>query len=182
MTSVDGTIQLLLTVGECKATLRQGWVENGIRDPESVAAHMHRMSVLCMLCPDTTLDRDRMIKMALSHDVPEAIAGDVTPAMKVSKDAKVAKERKGMQSMAALVPGSDGVALMAALWEEYEAQETRESHFVRDMDLLEMMLQAFRYEATDAKDLSGFFSAVPRLQHPWAREIAERLLTLRQER
>jgi putative hydrolase of HD superfamily len=178
---VDNTIQFLLTAGECKATLRQGWVQNNIRSPESVAAHMHRMALLCMMCPDATLDKERMIKMALCHDVPEAVAGDVTPLMKVAKEVKVEKERAGMTAMAALIPGCSG-DLMHALWEEYEAQETREAHFVRDMDLLEMIVQGYRYEVTDSKDLSSFFGCVPRLVHPWARSIGERLVELREMR
>ena len=88
---------------------------------------------------------------------------------------------QGMAAMAALIPGNAG-AEMQALWEEYERQDTPEARFVRDMDLLEMIVQAYRYEATDAKDLSGFFTCVPRLQHPWARELGERLLVLRAER
>jgi putative hydrolase of HD superfamily len=34
-----------------------------------------------------------------------------------------------------------------ALWEEYEARETPESKFVKDLDLLELAVQAVEYEA-----------------------------------
>jgi 5'-deoxynucleotidase YfbR-like HD superfamily hydrolase len=43
------------------------------------------------------------------------------------------------------------------------------------MDLLEMIVQAHHYEASANKDLSGFYRSGERIQHPWAREIFERL-------
>lgn len=43
------------------------------------------MSVIAMLCPDKALDRDRCIKMAIVHDMAEALVGDITPTDGVSK-------------------------------------------------------------------------------------------------
>ena len=177
-TGLDATIQFFLTAGECKATLRQGWLEHGIRAPESVAAHMHRMALMCLMCPDPALDKSRMAAMALCHDVAEAIVGDVSPRMNVPKPLKEAEERAAMTSMAALVPAEGGA--LHALWEEFEAGQTPEAAFVKDMDALDMVVQAYRYETTDGKDLSTFFGCVAKLKHPWAREIGERLLQLRQ--
>ncbi|CUG37041.1 metal-dependent phosphohydrolase, putative [Bodo saltans] len=170
----SNTIEFLHTLGKLKDTPRTGWVENKIPNVESVADHMYRMSVLCMMCPDTTLDKNRMIRMALCHDMAESIVGDISPGMKVPAEVKFERESTAMKHMTSLVPALGGED-MKGLWEEYEAQETAESHFVRDMDLLEMIVQAHHYEASAEKDLSGFYKSGDRIKHPWARQILETL-------
>eukprot|EP00658_Telonema_sp_P-2_P032271 TRINITY_DN23939_c0_g1_i1.p1 TRINITY_DN23939_c0_g1~~TRINITY_DN23939_c0_g1_i1.p1 ORF type:complete len:135 (-),score=51.92 TRINITY_DN23939_c0_g1_i1:159-563(-) len=96
-------------------------------------------------------------------------------AMKVPKDVKYAKEVAALNVM--MDPLGEDVHRdeMKALWHEYEDQETPEAKFVKDMDLLEMILQAARYENSQDKDLAGFFAAGDKIQHPWARGILERL-------
>ncbi|CAJ0875090.1 20975_t:CDS:2 [Entrophospora sp. SA101] len=44
---------------QLKRTKRTGWVDNGIKDPESISDHMHRMSILALLLDDPTLDRNK---------------------------------------------------------------------------------------------------------------------------
>jgi putative hydrolase of HD superfamily len=45
-----------------------------------------------------------------------------------------------------------------SLWEEYEARETPEAKLVKDLDRLELVLQAGEYErAQDNSELSCFF-------------------------
>lgn len=46
---------------------------------------------------------------------------------------------------------------MVALWEEYEAAQTPEAQYVKDLDKLEMILQAEEYEETQDVDLQQFF-------------------------
>lgn len=175
MSQVDRTIEFLHTLGKVKETPRTGWVENKVPKVESVADHMYRMSFMCMMCPDTSLNRDRMIKMALCHDMAESIVGDISPGMKVPKEEKYAKELAAVNHMTALLTPEMSAPMMKELWEEYEKQETPEARFVRDMDLLEMIVQAHRYEDIAKKDLSGFYRSGERIQHPWAKEIFERL-------
>lgn len=55
-----------------KTTPRKGWINVGVQHPESIADHMYRMSVITMLCTDETLDKGKMQKIALVHDMAEA--------------------------------------------------------------------------------------------------------------
>lgn len=59
---------------------------------------------------------------------------------------------------------------LRALWEEYEAQSTQEAKLVKELDLLDMVIQAYTYETKyrattspdyDARvqDLSSFFQS-----------------------
>jgi len=63
-----------------------------------------------------------------------------------------------------------------ALWQEYEAGKTAEAKFVKDLDRIEMALQASEYEKRHDKDLQAFFdSSLPKIRHPEVRRWAEDL-------
>jgi putative hydrolase of HD superfamily len=65
----------LETCGNLKRTKRSGWVNNNVKEPESIADHMHRMGLISMLITDASIDRSKLVKMAIVHDIAEAIAG-----------------------------------------------------------------------------------------------------------
>lgn len=178
--SATGAVAFLHIIGQLKDTPRTGWVDSGLRNVESVSDHMYRMAVLCMMCPDETLDKNRLVQMALSHDMAEAIVGDISPKMKVPKDEKFRREKAAIDEMAALVPNLSGDRFRE-FWEEYEAQATKEAKFLRDMDLLEMVVQAAKYEHAQDTELSTFFASGAKIQHPWARGIYDELLRQRPE-
>jgi putative hydrolases of HD superfamily len=118
-------------------------------DAESVAAHMYRMSMLSFLIPEaSSLDRVRCMKMALVHDLAEAIVGDITPYCGVDKEEKKRREMKAVKEIAALIPEMGGDEILV-LFEEYEAQKTQEALWVKDCDRYDMIQQAFEYEKRD---------------------------------
>ena len=48
---------------------------------------MYRLGMMGMIagsCSDGTVDSNRCVRMAIVHDVAEAIVGDITPHCKVS--------------------------------------------------------------------------------------------------
>ncbi|RNF20747.1 hydrolase of HD superfamily [Trypanosoma conorhini] len=175
------TITFLHTLGKLKETERTGWVENGIPNPESVSDHMYRAAVMCMLCPDKSLERNKLIRMALCHDMGESIVGDISPKMSVSKEEKYRREKAAVSHLSGLLGNEVPLSgELLQLWEEYEAQSSPEARFLKDVDLLEMVTQAHAYElAHPEKDLSSFFLSGEKIQHPWARGIYETLLRTR---
>lgn len=47
---------------------------------------MYRMSIITMLCPpEENIEKDRCVKLALIHDMAEALVGDITPLDRVPK-------------------------------------------------------------------------------------------------
>src|SRR5690242_15589080 len=60
---------------------RTGWLHIGVQAPESVADHSYRIALLTLLVAagEPALDLARALTIALVHDLPEAIAGDITP-------------------------------------------------------------------------------------------------------
>lgn len=126
---------------------RQGWVLRGVHAPESVAAHAWGTALLCLMFADEAgVDRDRALAIATVHDLAEAETGDI-PARVHPADRTVAPTDKASLEAAAierLLAGELPAAL--ALWREYEAGGTTEARFVRDMNLVDMALQALAYE------------------------------------
>lgn len=192
--SVESTIAFLRCAGRAKHENRTGWLERNVvpHPPESIASHMWRMSLICMLCPAGTtggpgvvgdeatrpLNRDRMMRMALVHDVGETIIGDVSPAMKVPKQVKVDAELHAIQNvLAPLLPAANRAELVE-LFQEFEAGSTPEARFVRDVDILDMIIQALDYQATTATSLDTFFDSASKISHPWLRALADHTVAL----
>lgn len=86
--SPQNSLKFFNTVGKLKLLKRTGWIHKDIPLPESVADHMYRMSMLSFCITDPTIDRDRLLKVCLVHDLAEAVVGDITPNCGVSKEQK----------------------------------------------------------------------------------------------
>ena len=142
--SLRNLMKFFETAGRLKRTPRAGWVEIGIRHPESVADHTFRTSILCMIYADTKgLDEPKLLRMALIHDLPEAMIGDLTP----SKKTKESKERKktAIKQILSFLPKKQRKKFMTD-WNEYQEGKTKEAKAVRQLEKLEMALQAKEYE------------------------------------
>uniref|UniRef100_A0ACD5Z160 Uncharacterized protein n=1 Tax=Avena sativa TaxID=4498 RepID=A0ACD5Z160_AVESA len=171
-----------LTLCYClKTTKRAGWVRRGLQGPESVADHMYRMGVMALVAADLPagVNRDRCVKMAIVHDIAEAIVGDITPADGVPKEEKSRREKEALDHMCSLLGGGSRADEIRELWMEYENNATLEAKVVKDFDKVEMILQALEYEKEQGRDLEEFFqSTAGKFQtdvgKAWAAEVASR--------
>lgn len=151
--TMDGRLSLAYAATALKDVERAGWVLRGVRNPESVADHSFGTALLCLLyAQEAGVDRKRAMAVALVHDLAEAVTGDLV-ARADTADREVSLEEKARAEIAAMakLPGADAVH---ELWQEYEESTTPEALFVRDMNLLDMCLQALRYEAGRRYDAS----------------------------
>jgi len=136
---VSDTLDRLLEGLPLKHLDRAGWSRVGVQHPESVAAHAWGMSWLVLrLCP-AELDRGRCLALATLHDLPEVQVGDLTPYDGISKTEKHAREDRAAAELLADRPD------LLALVREYTNQASPEARFVRDLDKLDMALQALVY-------------------------------------
>src|SRR5918912_251677 len=77
---VPGLGALAAAAGSLKEVRRQGWVDRGVADAESVADHSYRLAVLAWAVARARgLDAGRAVLIALVHDLAEAEIGDETP-------------------------------------------------------------------------------------------------------
>lgn len=183
-------IDALLTAYRLKDQRRTGWSLRGIDDPESVADHSWGSAFLVMLyAEEAGVDRARAVEIALVHDLAEAVTGDLPTRVASLADARVAGEKRAREERAiqTIVRGMsrERAGLVEQRWEEYEARATEEARFVRDMNLIDMCLQALVYERDsrydadapnphfpDYRGLDEFFATTePRLDGRLAREL-----------
>ena len=150
-----------------KRLRRTGWLDRGVTDPESSADHSWGVALLSgLLARDhPELDRERILLLSLVHDLPEAVAGDPTPFDHVrdpagiiasghfsttpeytdsARTAKRQAEEAALDDMLRDLPAALAADICAA-WHEYEAGQTPEARFVRQIDKLETLLQAEDY-------------------------------------
>ena len=168
--------EFLKVAEKLKTELRHSWTSNSGRQ-ESVAEHTWMMALLAILLTDkldTSIDRVKVLKMVIIHDLVEAIAGDV-PAHELSKrkDNQHINEKAAMKKLSLILRDKIGKDILH-LWEEFEKWKTPEAKFVRALDKFEVILQHnvagvktwdegdFRYTLNDIQDNPFNFSSFMR--------------------
>jgi putative hydrolase of HD superfamily len=175
-------IQAYFEFNQLKQLYRQGWLRVGLPPErcESVAEHSLGVALLCLFIADTYFpeaDVSKVVRIALLHDLGEARVGDLTPHDPVGAEEKHRRER---EAVAHILGGLPRGAEYLALWEEYEQGRSFEARLVRQVDRLEMGLQACIYEHQGAGDLSEFFASVHKaLEAPELKAVLAELETLR---
>lgn len=145
--STLGTLKFLNLVGQLKAVKRAGWIRTGVNGPESVADHIHRMSIISMLIPISHPSRDKLVKMAIVHDLAEAIVGDVAPHDGASKEEKCNREDKAMINIRGdMLEGAAIGKEIYSLRQEHAEGSSECAMLCKDIDKFEMTLQASEHE------------------------------------
>jgi putative hydrolases of HD superfamily len=164
-----------------KQLYRQGWLHKGIPTErcESVAEHSFGVAVIGMFLVETyfpDLDLLKVLRMSLIHDFGEVYAGDFTPEDGISLEQKHQLEKESISQIFSQIPSGDDYL---RLWEEFEKGLSPESRFVRQIDKLEMALQARAYKQQGFKDLWDFYqSASAAISDPRLNVILEELQQL----
>ncbi|TIA73616.1 hypothetical protein E3P77_01146 [Wallemia ichthyophaga] len=160
-----------------KTQKRTGWLRSGVNGAESISDHMWRMSIMSLVCADERIDHIKASQMAIVHDIAECIVGDIAPSDNITKPVKNNLERQAMNDIVhKYLHGSYQARYLMAIWEEYEQQSSAESTFVKDLDRLEMCLQAFEYERIQNINLNGFYTSLESIKNDQVRIYAELLI------
>lgn len=130
---------------ELKKVPRKGWKEKvKVDKPESVADHSYSTAIMAMLFSDIkNMDTERIVKMALLHDLAESITGDFTPN-EISKETKKAIENECMRDILKNLPSNINKEY-SEIWIEFQECNTAESSLLHEIDRLEMAVQATKY-------------------------------------
>lgn len=170
---------LFMTLYRLKDELRAGWVLRGIERPESVADHSWGTALLCLLHgPEAGVEVPRAVAMALIHDLAEAVTGDRAARMGPNGEVvhEADKAEREERAFAELFPvGRESFGTVRELHREYEETVSSEARFVRDMNLVDMCLQALIYESEqryDPTDKQENFPAFRRLEEFFATSAA----------
>lgn len=163
----------LFEAGMLKRTPRTGFQFLG-SGAESVAEHIFRTVYIGYVLGNLSteqVDRDRLIKMCLFHDLPEARTGDLNY---VNKKYVKADEERAVNDLAEPLPFGGEIRDLIM---EFLAGKTPEARLAYDADQLEMIVALKEY-----KDLGNTYAeewldfAMKRLKTDLARELAKTIL------
>lgn len=160
--SLKEVIEFCKIVGKLKKVERTGWVTAiGIENPESVAEHTYMTAVTAMLIGDLKkLDTEKMIRMALLHDLAEVLTGDWDQfaKKKLGMDLLNKKEKSAIEMIIKELPENLRPEY-SKIWDELIKQKTEEAKLVMETDKLELMFQTLEYEkeGVDRKKLERFW-------------------------
>lgn len=178
--AAQALLGLVQFAAKLKSLPRTGWLDRGLDAfrVESVADHSFGVALLAWVCAlqrqaeGAAIDPERVLKLALMHDLAEAETGDWTPydgaaipsehdpaarraflEARHSRDpdrraTKRAEEDAVMRALLAALPGATRPAL-GELWDELHLGESPEARFVKQVDRLETFLQSRLYLDTD---------------------------------
>jgi putative hydrolases of HD superfamily len=154
-------IEAYLEFNHLKQLYRQGWLRRGIPPErcESVAEHILCMALVGLFLCDShypDLDQAKVLRMILLHEFGEIYAGDIIPADNVPETQKHALELASACRVLGQLPEGE---VYIHLWMEFEAGESSEARFVRQLDRLEMAFQASVYELQGLGDMGEFFTS-----------------------
>lgn len=183
-------INFLLKAGKLKRMRRSGWVLRKVKDPETITEHSFRLAIMgWLLGKRKGVNPEKIIKLALIHDLGEVYSGDITPyddilpknekqkkellktwprfSDKKKKEYFLNKHKKEWESLKKIVSdlSYNDQKEIINLWCEYELGLTEESRFVKQLDKVENLVQALEYWQED-KD----FPIIP-----WWIEIKEKI-------
>ncbi len=130
-----------LEVDKEKKIERQTYVSDGSRQENDAehAWHMALMTLILSEYANEEIDILKTMSMILIHDVVEIDAGDTYAYDDEAKKTQKERELKAADRIFAMLP-TDQQEKFRALWDEFEAAETKEAKFARTMDNIQPMM------------------------------------------
>lgn len=173
---MEELINFFINVGKLKRKERRGWRVHQIKEAESTASHIFRMAVLSwFLAEQKKLNLEKIIKMALSHDICEVFAPDRTPydpllpkevdspgsqkkikeileewpsfSLREKKEKEELKFKEEREGFLKLISNLSPSLKkeLEKLWLDFVRSSSEEGRFVRQADKAENFLQGLEY-------------------------------------
>lgn len=172
---LSAVARFLYEAGTLKNAARTGWWMAGVKQPESVAEHSWRTSLIASIIAKLEgADPARTAFLAVWHDTQETRTGDVNHLGKkystaADPEAVTADQTAGMPELLATA--------IRELVAEYEEKDSAEAVCARDADKLECMLQGIEYKAQGYEAAQRWIdNSRARLTTETGRRLAEELL------
>jgi len=181
--SPQNALLFLQEVAKSKRIIRTGWKMHRITDPESVAEHSYQLCVMAMIFADQLgVDREKLIQMAIIHDLGEIVTGDLVWSRGKMIDIKKLREKEKIEAvgLGAIFGKLKTTNEYKAIFEEMTRRRSPEVLIFWQLDKLEMAIQALNYEWSDHTDLTEFFVNTDlQLTHPFLRAIFAAVMAAR---
>ena len=171
---MEKLLDFLIDVGKLKKGKRRGWLIHEIPDAETTASHTFRLAFLVWLLSKKKrgMNLEKLLKMALLHDICEVHTWDETPydpllpkditkkkELEKALDTwpnfslqdkerkgkeKFAREQKSLKKLLSTLPKEIEKEFLE-LWLDFEKGKSKEGRFVKQADKLENYLQGMEY-------------------------------------
>ena len=141
-------LKALIKSNSLKDVKRTGWVLEGIKGAESVADHTWGTSFLALLLANhKEIDVEKLLKMIVIHDLGEIKPGDIKweAGRKVIGSQRV-KRKTELNTLKELFKGLAKKDEYLQLLREFNEQGSPEARFLKQIEKLEMAIQAYVYE------------------------------------
>ncbi|HLC37061.1 MAG TPA: HD domain-containing protein [archaeon] len=172
-------LEVYLTLHHTKELPRQGFISHGFKraDADSVAAHSFSVASLAFLMAlqlkkqGINIDENKVVKMALFHDIGEAITGDIGRMVKILAGGAI--EEVEEKAFRAMIKNLSFKSYLLDLRKEYEERESVEAVLVKACDALDAIAQAVSVPAADINEFKKENKLILKYLSEKNREIAE---------
>lgn len=138
---IQKQIKFAITIDEMKNIFRRNLIADGSRR-ENDAEHSWHLAMLAMLLEEYSAEKvnvERVLKIALVHDLIEVYAGDTFAYDAKGNEDKHAREVQAADKLFGMLDPVQG-AEIRALWDEFEAMETAESRYANAIDRIQPLI------------------------------------------
>ena len=137
-------IKFALIIDEMKNIFRRNLIIDGSRR-ENDAEHSWNLAMLAMLFEEYSTEKvniERVLKIALVHDLIEVYAGDTFAYDVKGNEDKLQREIESANKLFGILDPEQG-AEIRALWDEFEAKETAESKYANAIDRIQPLINNY---------------------------------------
>ena len=137
-------IKFALVIDEMKNIFRRNLIIDGTRR-ENDAEHSWNLAMLAMLFEEYSTEKvniERVLKIALVHDLIEIYAGDTFAYDVKGNEDKLQREIESADKLFGILDPVQG-AEIRALWDEFEAKETAESRYANAIDRIQPLINNY---------------------------------------
>jgi putative hydrolase of HD superfamily len=157
-------LETLIELQRLKRLDRTGWILRGLPNgTESVASHSFGVAVTAMFIADRVnqsgvqVDLERVMRLALLHDWPEVLVGDMPRTATMYFGSEARKNAEGKAFAEIVAPMDDLGIKYRELHAEYEERNSLEAKIVKVADIIDLLVQALALERAGAKGLDEFW-------------------------
>ncbi len=159
---MDSLFRFWQYAAELKHEARKGWQKKVEGRVESVADHSFAVALIALYEGERRgYDLGKILKLALIHDLEEAIIGDLTPRDKAQRGAAtVQRDReRAIRELLSKLPAKSRPAYLR-LWTDLRERRSKESRLVHQLDKVEMAFQAAEYgKRTGQRKMRDFYDS-----------------------
>jgi putative hydrolase of HD superfamily len=177
----DQLIRFVSRAERLESFPRSGWIACGVDQPESVAAHVHGVALIAMWIGDHVdddVDTERLLRIALLHDIGEALMTDLPWPVKRFVDPEAVADGEARAADTVL---EDAPAAWRASVRAYRELDSLEARIVKASDRIQMLCKSLQYRSQNRGDVERFWQVERNFEDygiPLVRRVLDRLVEM----